>query len=171
MSTSPQQDPGTEIERKFLLTNIPDQDLLAPIRYERYFLYVDKDTEIRIQKKANRYELERKGRQASGSFTFQKQKLQITQAEFQKLRQLCNRSIIRDSYVLKEHPNITIKVYQSDYQGLIRAEIEFESEAQAKGFIAPEWMGVEITNTPLSRDSQLIALSPSEFQMLLQHHT
>ena len=87
MSTSPQQDPGTEIERKFLLTNIPDQDLLAPIRYERYFLYVDKDTEIRIQKKANRYELERKGRQASGSFTFQKQKLQITQAEFQMLLQ------------------------------------------------------------------------------------
>ncbi len=171
MEPSQQRLSGTEIERKFLLTNIPDQDLLAPIRYERYFLYIDKDTEIRIQKKSNIYEFERKSRQSSASFTFQKQKLQITQAEFQKLRQLCNQSIIRDSYVLKEHPNITIKVYQADYQGLIRAEVEFASESQATSFIAPEWMGVEITNTPLSRDSQLIALSPSEFQMLLQHHT
>jgi CYTH domain-containing protein len=40
-----------EIERKFLIKDIPILDDIEPIRYERYFLSNFNDSEVRIQKK------------------------------------------------------------------------------------------------------------------------
>jgi len=41
----------SEIERKFLVHEMPSLQHLEAIRYERHFLFVDEHSEIRIQKK------------------------------------------------------------------------------------------------------------------------
>jgi hypothetical protein len=40
-----------EIERKFLIQELPDLQNIPEITYERYFLEINPDREIRIQKK------------------------------------------------------------------------------------------------------------------------
>ena len=57
----------------------------------------------------------------------------------------------------------SIKVYKGKYAGLIRAEFEFESEKEAKAFEKPDWVGTEISNSPLGRDSRLSNLCKEDF--------
>ena len=50
----------------------------------------------------------------------------------------------------------------------MRAEIEFKSEYEAQNFKPFDWMGREITNTMLGKDSKLVQLSKEEFKKLLK---
>jgi adenylate cyclase len=40
---------------------------------------------------------------------------------------------------------IEVDVYQGELEGLIVAEIEFDSEEQARGFEPPDWLGDDVT--------------------------
>jgi len=150
-----------EIERKFLIKTIPNLDNITPIRYERYFLSNNNDEEIRIQKKSDNYELESKIK--ISEIEYKKEKKLITEAEFLELKNGCKKSIIRDSYLINEKPNITIKKYYEDYEGLVRVEIEFESIEESNDFKIPLWVDREITGTELGNDSKLILLDRNQF--------
>ena len=152
-----------EIERKFLVSTLPDLTGKTPLPYERYFLYIGDTHEIRIQKKGDRYEFERKGRQ--GELSNEKTKFPITPEEFEHLKTLCPLSLQRESYDLGN--NATIKIYHGKYEGLVRAEFEFASEAEAAAFTPPSWCDNEITKSDLGRDSKLIYLDSAQFQQTL----
>ena len=49
-----------EIERKFLVKQLPDLSGIQAIPYERFYLYADKGVELRVQQRGDEYELERK---------------------------------------------------------------------------------------------------------------
>ena len=69
------------------------------------------------------------------------------------------------SYIIQESvPEISLKIYHGDYEGLVRIEVEFEHEELARQFVSPPWFGEEITDSPLGKDSKLITLSPEEFR-------
>lgn len=38
-----------------------------------------------------------------------------------------------------------VDVYSGDLEGLVTAEVEFESDGAAESFDAPAWMGIEVT--------------------------
>jgi CYTH domain-containing protein len=40
---------------------------------------------------------------------------------------------------------IEVDVYSGELEGLVVAEVEFESEAQGDGFQPPDWVGRELT--------------------------
>lgn len=153
-----------EIERKFLIKNLPDIEQTAGVHYERHFLFIGNDAEIRIQKKGEVYELERKGR--NNSISNEKIKLPLTKEEYDYLKKFCSLSLERTSYFLDEHTSI--KVYHGTFSGLLRAEFEFASVSDANEFLKPEWCGSEITQSELGRDSKLIQLSEAAFKNLLQ---
>jgi adenylate cyclase len=154
-----------EIERKFLVKRLPDLSKRECINYERYFLKIEADSEERIQKKGDKYEKERKFKISDLSRKTEKQ--EISKEDFDVLKKTASKSIIRDSYKISDIPNITIKIYHRNYDGLVRAEVEFSSEMEAKNFQPYNWMGKEITNTQLGNDSRLIKLDPKEFKDLL----
>jgi len=156
---------SAEIERKFLVSTPPDLSGQEPIRYERYYLSRTGNIEERIQKKANVYEYEKKERVSD--LEHRKEKRPITQEEFESLRTGTSDAIIRDSFKVSENPDITIKVYHGKYEGLVRAEVEFDSLESAEAFIPPAWMGKEITGTPLGKDSDLLDLSEEQFKEML----
>lgn len=56
-----------EIERKFLIKEMPNLENLKPTYYERYFLFRSEKIEIRIQKKWEKFEFEKKEKQDNGS--------------------------------------------------------------------------------------------------------
>lgn len=143
-----------EIERKWIFSKLPENTLPNPIPYERHFLYLDDINEIRIQKKGSKFEFERKSKKSRLSRNTQK--FEISKAEFDSLKRHEIGSIERESYLVDGYPEISIKKYLGKFQGLIRAEVEFESEEEAKEYSAPSWFGKEITNSPLGKDKQLI---------------
>lgn len=154
-----------EIERKWLVKRLPDLSGLSPISYERNFLYIGDEVEIRIQRKGDKYQFERKSQ--VGKLSREEQVFDITEEEFNALKKQSLKAILRDSYILQKSPQITIKIYKGVHEGLIRAEVEFESEIEAEKFVPLDWFGEEITETPLGRDKLLISLSDDEFKKLM----
>lgn len=160
-----QQDQRQEIERKFFVKKLPDLSQKEPVRYERYFLYRTPPAEIRIQKKGDIYEFERKIE--ISPLTRVEHTFEITREEFNELKTYAKDVIVRDSYIISSNPEISVKIYHGAYEGLIRAEVEFSSETEAQNFKPPEWFGKEITNTKLARDASLIDLNAEEFKQQL----
>ncbi len=157
-----------EIKRKFLPKNRPDLSNLRHEEFERYYLLTDKKIDLRIQRINNKYEVERMEKISVISRT--KQKMSISQEEFNMLKSLAEFSVVRDSYTFSENPEIKIRVYHGKFEGLIRIEVEFRSEEEAKNYQPLDWFGCEITNTPLWRDSELLRLTGQEFSHLLKRY-
>lgn len=155
-----------EIERKFLVREIPDLKDIKPIRYERYFIQNTELQQIRVQKRGNVFEKEIKKK--INTFEYEKYKEIITEEEFSKIASKCKKSIIRDSYLISNNPNITIKKYFGEYEGLIRAEIEFNNIDELNVFEIPKWIGKEITGTILGNDNKLIKLDRNKFLQIMQ---
>jgi len=145
-----------EIERKFLVRKLPNLAGIRKVVYERYYLYKGNGIEIRIQKKMNRYEFERKIE--TTHLSRETQKFEITKQEFEFLKGQASEALVRDSYLISENPEVSIKIYHGRFEGLMRAEVEFKTEEEAEKFSAPEWFGSEISNSSLGRDSKLICI-------------
>lgn len=154
----------TETERKFLVKVIPDLTGVKAENQERYFLELG-ETEKRITKIDDSYIYEEKS--VGIGLLAKKITGTISKDEFGRLKELSIKSLCRKSYVLSKNPEISIKVYDDEFKGLIRAEFEFDSESEASSFIPPEWVSCEITNTDLGRDGRLIELNRDKFLKLL----
>ena len=155
-----------EIERKYLIKQMPNLKNIKPIRYERYYINDNIDNQIRAQKKDEKFELETKSK--ISDIEYKKEKQEITEQEFLKLIKDCKKVIIRDSYLINKKPNITIKIYHGTYQGLIRAEVEFNNEYEYSKFKIPIWFGKDITKTELGMDARLIKLDREDFLKILR---
>jgi CYTH domain-containing protein len=134
-----------------------------PVPYERHFLFICEGVEVRIQRKSDKFEFERKVE--SNDLTRVGEKFEITEAEFNHFTQYAVGSIVRESYILE---GVSIKVYKGKHSGLIRAEVEFNSEEEASKFEPLDWFGKEITDSPLGKDKKLSQLSVDEFKQLLE---
>lgn len=156
-----------EIERKYLLTSLPSTiDQSLKVTYERHYLSIGPNKEVRVQRKGS--EFFRETKTTNVGLSSDKEVSPITAEQFNQLRQKSIGSIVRDSYVLPGIKNATVKVYHGQLEGLIRAEVEFSDAESAANFTPPDWFGVEITDTNLGRDGRLVRLSVSEFSSLLK---
>lgn len=147
-----------EIERKWIVKTLPPITDQTPLLYERHFLFNANGIEIRIQKKGDVFEFERKVEVSD--LTREGQKFTISPAEFESLKKHSIGSIIRESFVIDD---ISVKVYKGLFSGLIRAEVEFNNEHEAQEFIPPVWFGEEITHSVLGKDKKLMMISETEF--------
>lgn len=145
-----------EIERKFLVKIMPDLSGTKLEEQERYFLELG-TIEKRITKINSKYFYEEK----SGS---EKNVKGIQEAEFERLKSKAIKNLKRKNYILSKTPSVSIKVYGGEYEGLVRAEFEFETVEEARKFAPPEWVGKEITETNLGRDGELVQLKQGEFK-------
>ncbi len=154
-----------EIERKFLLSTLPDVNGIAPIEYERYFLERGNGVETRVQKKGNKYTYEKKI-EKEGIGRERAEEREISEEEFNTLKKTASKAILRTRY--DTSPLIAIQVYHGDYEGLIRYEVEFNTVEEAQAFVPEPWLGKEITNSPLGRDGKFLDLSREEFLLELK---
>ena len=150
-----------EIVRKFFPKKMPDLTGKKMIHTERYILFLENNVELRIQSKDNFYELERKVKNNEMSREINIQ--EITKGEFVLLKKLSIKNIVRDSYILRESPEIALRIYRGEFEGLIRLEVDFNSEEEAKNFLPPDDYGVDITNSVLGMDGRLAKLTKEDF--------
>ncbi len=155
-----------EIERKFFVSDMPKLDGIRPIVYERHILESDSSREVRITKINDRYIKEVKIK--SSELCRTTESLEISEAIFDGLKVNSIGSLTRDKYVIKGSPEIHLQVYHGKFEGLVRAEVEFESEVEARAYVPEKWMGEEMTGMPIARDAELINLSKEEFEKYIR---
>lgn len=159
---------GLEIERKFLC-NIPkpslDELIQNSVLETRYYISIDKiiGNELRITKRSknntfisatlDKMELI----DNVNCIVRKKSRIIIAETEFDLLAKFAfDLNNLKIERLHSKYEGAEIKIYKDKFEGLIRAEFEFDSLEEASSFQIPTWVANEITNTKYGIDSELI---------------
>jgi CYTH domain-containing protein len=145
-----------EIERKFLVTRIPDGLLTgAGTLVEQGYLVTDADgLEVRLRRKGARcYQTVKKGQ----GLVRTEVEIELSTAQFEALWPLTDaRRIVKHRHRLTAAGvSCEMDVFSGPLEGLIIAELEFGSLEAAIGFKPPDWFAVEVTDDIRFRNSHL----------------
>lgn len=142
-----------EIERKFLIKQLPDNLESYPMRQLEQG-YLCTAPVVRIRKDNDKYELTYKGK---GSMVREEYNLPLTQAAYEHLKgKIDGRLITKKRYMIPfETYTIELDVFEGDLAPLTLAEVEFSSEEEANAFVAPDWFAEEVTFSRLYHNSFL----------------
>ncbi len=137
-----------EIERKFLidLAKLPfDLNSFAHAEILQGYIVCSADSAVRLRKKGEQFQITVK---SGKGLTRNEHEGEISEKTFAALWPTTEgKRIQKTRYVItgKEPFAITIDVFHKSREGLVVAEVEFQSESQALSFIPPKWFGTEVT--------------------------
>ncbi len=152
-----------EIERKFILRDIPN-DLNSYNRKEIEQGYLCKGPVIRIRKSNSDYILTYKSKpefileeEVSAKHSNELE-VPLTEEAYLHLKEKIDGYIIEKTrYLIPLNDKLTVEldVFKGRLEGLIFAEVEFDSEESSKRFQVPEWFGEDVTFDPRFKNSYL----------------
>jgi len=146
-----------EIERKFLVKKTPAlaRDLEV-VSIKQGYLAIEADgAEVRIRQKNQEFYLTIKG---PGGLIRKETEIKLTSDQFRKLWPLTEgRRLLKDRYLIPAgNYEIELDVYFESLEGLILAEVEFESEVESKKFQVPDWVDKEVTEDERFKNKNLV---------------
>jgi adenylate cyclase len=136
---------GIEIERKFLLSELPSALAFARRRaILQGYLAIDGDTEVRVRRTPAGSTLTIK--HGSGEVRVEEE-LELGQRQADALWELTDgRRLQKVRRVMRvDGFDVEVDEYTGALDGLVVAEIEFIDEQSARAFEPPAWFGREIT--------------------------
>lgn len=143
-----------EIERKFLIKSLPKN--LADYTYKSIEqAYLSTEPVVRIRKSNEDYILTYKSK---GFLSREEYNMPLTKESYYHLREKADGNIIsKNRYLIPYESNLTIEldIFHEPFNDLILAEVEFESEEQAKSFSPPDWFDQEVTYSKEYHNSYL----------------
>ena len=147
--------------KRYIVSSLNNLELSPPIRYERYYI----NDSLRVQKKDKDYQKE-----ILDDNNDIIEKADISEKEFLSLKEQARSKIIRDSSLYLKDDRVSIKKYLGDHQGLYRVEVTFQTKEEKNKYQKENWMGKEITTSPLAFDKDLSKLSKEEFKKELEKY-
>ena len=145
-----------EIERKFLVNELPPDLENYPHNeiMQGYLIITDNDIEVRIRKKGEKfYETVKAG---SGLVRKESQKDIPEQAFWDHWPLTEGKRVQKIRYDINHAGKlIELDIYSGDLEGLIVAEVEFESEEESVSFDPPTWFGEEVTRDERYKNKNL----------------
>jgi adenylate cyclase len=137
-----------EIERKFRVARVPDQQTLGPgAELRQGYLAVDGDVEVRVRDEDGTRTLTVKGGRGLERAEVE---VALDPARFAELWPLAG-----DRTVEKTRHRIAVGEYTAELDlyagklaGLAVVEVEFPGRDEAERFVAPDWFGPELTSVP-----------------------
>ncbi len=155
----------TEIERKFLVHTLPP-DLHKHIskRIIQGYLAISEDgTEVRLRKIGNdHFQTVKSGK---GLKRLEKE-TEISESQFILLWPLTEgKRVEKKRYDIPyENRIIELDIYEGLLEGLVTAEVEFQSQKDAEAFTPPKWLGQEVTEDDRykNRNLALHGMPPNE---------
>ncbi len=133
-----------EIERKYLVHSLPE-------RLEQYESkqieqgYLCTNPVVRIRRSNENYILTYKG---EGLMVREEYNLPLTKEGYEHMRQKADGILIKKTrYLIPLTDRLTIEldVFSDELEGLLLAEVEFETEEEANRFTPPAWFGEDVT--------------------------
>lgn len=147
---------GVEIERKFLVEQLPDGLDGHPSReIEQGYLAITDAVEVRLRRYGDQSFLTVK---SSGNESRIEEEIEIDEGRFAALWPLTDgRRIQKRRYRIPFGDGLTIEldVYHDRLDGLLTAEVEFNSLADATAFVPPGWLGPEVTDDRRYKNKRL----------------
>ena len=135
-----------EIERKFLVERPPELGAASAERIEQGYLAAEEDGgEVRVRRKGDDTVLTVK---RGEGLARDEVEIRLDDDEFEALWPLTEgRRMVKTRHSL-DHQGRTIEVnvYGGELEGLVVAEVEFESKGDAGAFEPPDWLGTEVTD-------------------------
>ena len=146
-----------EIERKFLIRELPEQ--LAEFPHaeisQGYLVSLDDGLQVRMRKSDESYSLTYK--RGVGNVR-EEREVELTPAQFDALWPATEgKRLEKTRYDIPLGNRVVeIDVYGGRHNGLVVAEVEFDDEESAKNFQPPDWLGDDVTGDP-RYSNQLLA--------------
>ena len=133
-----------EIEKKYLLKQLPDFDNFKYHKIEQAYLCTS--PVVRVRREDDTYYMTYKG---SGMFAREEYNLPLNKEAYEHLKAKADGNVIgKTRYIIpleKDGLVAEVDVFDEPFAPLIMAEVEFESKEQANTFEAPEWFGEDVT--------------------------
>ena len=133
-----------EIEKKYLLKNLPDFAACQFHKIEQAYLCTD--PVVRVRREDETYYMTYKGR---GMLVREEYNLPLNKEAYEHLKEKADGNVIgKTRYLVPLDENgliAEVDVFDAPFAPLILAEVEFESEEQAKTFVPPVWFGEDVT--------------------------
>jgi len=145
-----------EIERKFTVKEIPyDLENFEILEIEQAYLCIN--PVVRIRKENDDYYLTYKGK---GQMEREEYNLPLTKESFNHLKEKADGNILtKKRYLIPcEVYTIELDIFSGKFEGLIIAEVEFDSREDATAFIPPEWFDEDVTFSKKHHNSYLSTL-------------
>lgn len=142
-----------EIERKFLVNELPEDLALCKFHIIEQ-AYLCTDPVVRIRKEDDNYYLTYKSK---GFMSREEYNLPLTKESYLHLLAKADGNIITKKRYLIPYKQYTVEldVFDGIFKGLIIAEVEFESEAEANDFKPLAWFGEDVTFSSKYHNSTL----------------
>ncbi|MCI8494705.1 MAG: CYTH domain-containing protein [Lachnospiraceae bacterium] len=148
-----------EIERKFLIKNLPDN--LSSYPYHQIEQgYLCTAPVVRIRRQDEEYYLTYKSK---GLMVREEYNLPLTIESYAHLLPKIDGILIsKKRYLIPIESDLTIEldIFEGKLSPLILAEVEFDTEEQAKAFTPPEWFGEDVTYSMDYHNSVLSQQAP-----------
>ncbi len=145
-----------EIERKFLIKQIPHEYMSFPCRQIEQ-AYLNTDPVVRVRRDNDDYYLTYKGK---GLLSREEYNLPLNKEAYEHLLSKADGIILtKKRYMIpvpaSDRLMIELDVFEGHYKGLVIAEVEFASEEEANAFIPPAWFGEDVTFSGKYHNSHL----------------
>lgn len=143
-----------EIERKFKVEKLPNLENVKKAKIIQAYLNTDSEPTLRIRKYNDEYLLTYKYSKKDNEINVCNEvELPITEECFNNLLTKIEGNIIEKTrYFINE---IELDIFEGKYEGLILAEVEFESIEDANKYNKPDWLGEDVTKDKNYRNSYL----------------
>ncbi len=140
-----------EIERKYLIKCLPEGLESYPSELIEQ-AYLCGHPVVRVRRDGNQYYLTYKG---EGLIAREEYNLPLTEEAYAHLLAKADGKIItKRRFRIPFGPyTIELDVFSGDREGLVMAEVEFESLEDAESFIPPEWFGTDVSEDPAYHNS------------------
>ena len=142
-----------EIERKYLVKELPNLRTLQSARIRQAYLFITEDAELRLREINGHYFATMKGR---GTYQREEIETQIAPKVFKTLWKHSHGCIVKERYIFPYAGHaIEIDIFKEKHEGLILAEIEFLNLEEYRQFVKPSFLGEDVTEYPQYQNRHL----------------
>ena len=143
-----------EIERKYLIKSLPEN--LSSYSFHLIEQgYLCTNPVIRVRREDDSYYMTYKG---AGLMSREEYNLPLNKEAYDHLIKKADGNIItKKRWLIPIEHGLTIEldIFEGCFDGLIIAEVEFDSEAEANDFTPPDWFGEDVTFSSKYHNSTL----------------
>ena len=147
---------GNEIERKFLVKQLPDglESYSHKEILQGYIIITSSGTEVRLRKKGNKFFLTLKIGIGKIRREFE---IGLFKILFSILWPLTGGKKVKKCRYDIPLDNLMgeLDVYKENLSGLLTVEVEFKTEEDSEKFVPPEWFGKEVTEDKRYKNQNL----------------